>query len=244
MNVEVLKFAHDAELAGEVAARWLERIHQAHQASSRHTAALSGGRIARPFLAAVASRVIAQRTPLDHVHLFWADERCVPPDDPESNYRLAAEAFLQPVAFPPEQVHRIEGERSPEEAAQRAEADLRRTLGARQADLPALDLVFLGLGEDGHVASLFPGAGIAAEAVDRTLVAVTGPKPPPNRVTLTYAAIAAAREVWVLVAGAGKQPALEQSLAPNGRTPLARVIANRPATILFVSETAGLGSGQ
>lgn len=235
MKVEVLRFSHDAELVGEVAARWLERIHQAHQTPSRHAAALSGGRIARPFLSAVASRAVGQRTPLDHVHLFWADERCVPPDHPESNYRLAAEAFLQPVAFPPGQVHHIEGERPPGEAAQRAEIDLRRTLGTRQADVPVLDLVFLGLGEDGHVASLFPGAGIAADAVDRTYEAVTGPKPPPNRVTLTYAALAAAREVWVLVAGAGKQQALQQSLAPNGCTPLARVIASRAATVLFLN---------
>ena len=100
--------------------------------------------------------------------------------------------------------------------------------------MPVLDLVLLGMGEDGHVASLFPGEPETVMASKEVYRAVTNsPKPPPNRVTLGYPAIAAAQHVWVLVSGAGKERALRESLEPSGRTPLARVLRLRRQTTLF-----------
>jgi 6-phosphogluconolactonase len=99
--------------------------------------------------------------------------------------------------------------------------------------VPVLDLVLLGMGEDAHVASLFPGA--PAEVVESAAcyLPVTGPKPPPQRITLTFRTIRAAKTVWVLVGGAGKEAVLIQSLAPGADTPLARVLAGRSATIFL-----------
>jgi 6-phosphogluconolactonase len=100
--------------------------------------------------------------------------------------------------------------------------------------LPVLDLIFLGMGEDGHVASLFPGA--SSEILNCTvpfLAVENSPKPPPRRISLSYAAIAASKQVWVLVSSAGKETALRESLAPSGKTPLARVIQSRLQTKIF-----------
>jgi 6-phosphogluconolactonase len=161
------------------------------------------------------------------VHFFWGDERCVPPTDPESNFRLAWERLLQPLAVPEARIHRIRGEESPEAAAAGAAEELLRLAPGNGYGQPVLDLLFLGMGEDGHVASLFPAepmAMISDRAVYRPVMAT---KPPPRRITLGYQAIAAAREVWVLASGTGKESALKASLAASGQTPLARVLQLR-----------------
>jgi 6-phosphogluconolactonase len=168
------------------------------------------------------------------VHFFWADERCVPPDDKESSYGVAHEAFFRPLNLPTANVHRIAGETTPECAAELANAEIRRVVPVNANGQPVLDLIFLGLGEDGHVASLFPGEPEAARqnpAVYRAIA--NSPKPPPNRVTLGYAAIVAAKQVWVLASGAGKETALQDSLSPGGKTPLGQVIESRSGTKLF-----------
>jgi len=117
-------------------------------------------------------------------------------------------------------------------AVQQAESEICRVAEMDASGQPVLDLVFLGMGEDGHVASLFPGdqEAIESQAVYR---AVTGPKPPPRRITLGYRTLAAAREVWVLASGEGKKEALKNSLADDGDTPLARVLQSRKNTEIF-----------
>ena len=168
------------------------------------------------------------------VHFFWADERCVPPNDPESNFAAADKDFFQPLGISPGNIHRIRGEDTPAEAAEAATAEILSIAPRAANGQPALDLIFLGMGEDGHVASLFPRepeSMIADSAVYR--VVVNSPKPPPNRVTLGYSAIAAARQVWVLASGAGKEVALRESLKPDGQTPLARVLRSRTQTKVF-----------
>lgn len=198
--------------------------------------ALSGGRIARHFLGELAARHQTAGNLLAGVHFFWADERCVPAHDPESNYRLARESLFEPAHIAAACIHRIPGELPPAVAAACAEDEFRAMSQPGQNASPVFDLVILGMGEDGHVASLFPGSSPGQEAIDRIYVAVRGPKPPPDRVSLTYAALFAAEEVWVLVAGAGKAAVLADSLSPAGATPLAQLVRHRRQTTIWTCE--------
>jgi len=246
-NFELISFATAEELAGTVAGKWLNEIESANRAGKSHCVALSGGRIAQTFFASVAEQAKRRKignggTPSlpINVHFFWADERCVPPDDRESNFRLANELLFTPLKISESRIHRIRGELPPEAAAKIAEEELCRFTGSagifagKDARVPRLDLIFLGMGEDGHVASLFPGEAETASSDKAVYRAVNNsPKPPANRVTLGYAAIAAARQVWVLVSGAGKELALRESLAADGGTPLARVTKIRTQTTIF-----------
>jgi 6-phosphogluconolactonase len=231
-NYELLKFAGADELAASVANAWLDEIAGAHRAGRRHSVAVSGGRIVQNFFAATVAAAQARKITFEDVHFFWADERCVPPTDPESNYRMANELLLKPLQIPADQIHRLRGEDDPQTAAQGAEAELRRIAGGNHGSQPSLDLIFLGMGEDGHVASLFPNS--PAKIVDNSvsfLVVENSPKPPPTRISMSYEMIFAAKNLWILISGAGKAPALRASLSSTGHTPLARVLAARPAKI-------------
>jgi len=220
-------------LACSVAASALEQIETARATDARVCVALSGGRIAKDFFSAVVRQARERGQSLAQVHFFWADERCVPPDHAESNYRSAAELIFTPLGVPVQNVHRIRGEDEPEHAAREAEDELCRFAPVNAAGQPVLDLILIGMGEDGHVASLFPGEAEDVMALPVVYRAVTASKPPPRRITLGYAAIAAAREVWVLASGAGKEAALRESLSPGGATPLARVLRARERTRIF-----------
>jgi 6-phosphogluconolactonase len=218
-------------LAALAAKAWLDELSPTPNPAP-FCVALSGGRSAREFFAATASLAQARRQALEKVHFFWADERCVPPADPESNYALACEVLLTPVGVAADCIHRIRGEAAPEIAAVEAEACLRSVASANRGQ-PVLDLILLGMGEDGHVASLFPGESAAAVTSPSVYRSVIGPKPPPRRITLGYSTIAAAKRVWVLVSSAGKAGALRASLAKGATTPLARVIAQRSWTRIY-----------
>jgi len=250
-KIDLISFTTADELARTVAGQWLDEIEAAHRAGQPHCVALSGGRIAQQFFASVVeqakTRKIVNGGPSSvalrrvdtpslpaNVHFFWADERCVPPDDPESNFRVANELLFAPLKISESQIHRIRGELPPEAAAAHATSDISKIVPLHHNGQPALDLIFLGMGEDGHVASLFPGENAAAGSEDAIYRAVkNSPKPPPNRVTIGFAAIAAARQVWVLVSGAGKKAALRESLDPNGCTPLGQVAKFRTQTRIF-----------
>jgi 6-phosphogluconolactonase len=230
---ELTDFPDAAALAEAAAADWLALASRAD--APPRLVGLAGGRIAGRFFAAVAFRAKALGFSFPATHFFWGDERCVPADDPESNFALAHRLLLNPLAIPGQQIHRVAGELAPELASLEAEAELRRFSPADETGQPVLDLVFLGMGEDGHVASLFPGeaeAVMAGQAVYRPVIAV---KPPPRRVTLGYPALRAARQVWILVSGAGKEKVLRASLAPGAATPLARLIQIRQQTRILVS---------
>jgi len=168
----------------------------------------------------------------DNVHFFWGDERVVPPTDDESNFKLADLGLFRPLRIPQDQVHRVRTERSEDEAVQFATDELLQLTESNIAGQPVIDLVFLGMGEDAHVASLFPGDSRALES-QAIYRAVTGPKLPPRRITLGYPALAAAREVWVLASGEGKSEALRASLAEGSDTPLAHVLQSRECTEIF-----------
>ena len=228
---DLISFPNDLVLAEAVAVRWLEITGAGN--SQPQFVAVSGGRIARNFFSAVATAASSRKISLARVHFFWADERCVPPTDPESNFQLADENLFRPLHLPAENVHRIHGEVKPAQAVQMAIDEIQRVVPRDRSGQPVLDLVFLGMGEDGHVASLFPGSSAADAQTPAVYQAVVASKPPPHRLTLSYQTIAAAREVWVLASGAGKEDALRDSLSAQGRTPLARVIQMRSRTLIF-----------
>lgn len=231
---ELIYLATDDELARAVASAWLAGVAAANHAGKPHSVALSGGRISRKFFAAVVELSRMQGVSLAGVHFFWADERCVPPTDEESNFKMADELLFQPLGIEPGKIHRIPGEQSPEKAAELAAVEIRRVVPVDKAGQPLLDVIFLGMGEDGHVASLFPGEPEVMRANPAIFRAVkNSPKPPPSRVTLGYAAIAAARQVWVLVSGSGKEAAFRDALSPSGTTPLSRILHSRLNSKVF-----------
>jgi 6-phosphogluconolactonase len=225
---DLIQCGSSMELAQRAADRWLEQTQP-----TRQCVALSGGRITSIFFDVVVNRAGVRKAGLEGTEFFWADERCVLPDHAESNYRLAKKHLLDPLGVPCNRIHRLPGELDPAAGAQQAECELRRLAGAEHVGQPVLDLVFLGMGEDGHVASLFPDAPETVVASQATYLPVIGPKPPPHRLTLSYAALAVAREVWVLISGGGKEQALVRSLSQGGQTPLARVIRSRRNTLLW-----------
>jgi 6-phosphogluconolactonase len=231
-HFELRSFQDDRTLARTVAGQWLNELAKI-TASRSYYVALSGGRIAKRLFEEITTKVKSQRLSLDFVHFFWGDERCVPSEDPESNFAAANQLLLTPLNISADRVHRVQGELPPEKAAGQAEAEMLRIVAANPAGQPILDLILLGIGEDGHVASLFPGESEVVMnhvAIYRPVVAT---KPPPQRVTLGYPAIAAAQQVWVLASGEGKTQMLRESLSPEGRTPLARVLKLRKSTIIF-----------
>ena len=233
-NVELRSFPNDLRLSRAVAGAWLEEIAAANRAGKPYFVALAGGRITLKFFAAVVELSQAGSVSFAGVHFFWGDERCVPPDDPESNFAAANQHLLQPLGIAPDNIHRLRGELPPDAAAAAGTAEIQRIVPLDEDGQPLLDLVFLGLGEDGHVASLFPGEPETVMSNPAVFRAVrNSPKPPPERVTLGYRGIASARQVWVLASGAGKMPALSGSLKPGGQTPLARVLRSRRQTRIF-----------
>jgi 6-phosphogluconolactonase len=193
-------------LADSVARHIVQRARRAISSSGRFTLALSGGSTPRAAYTRLAKDDLASRIDWEKVHILWGDERCVPPDDPRSNFRMAREALLDRVPIPPRQIHRIRGEDFPEEAAEEYERELRelRRHGS-------LDLVLLGLGEDGHTASLFPGQSVMHEK-GRWVLATPAPDKTMWRVTLTPALLNLARNVTFIVSGASKAARLQQVL--------------------------------
>lgn len=238
-TIDLRAFDGPQPLADAAASDCLSAISQRVANNALFLMALSGGRIAKTFCSALAQRA-SSRGLNEQVHFFWSDERCVPPENPESNFLLANEALLRPLSIAPSRIHRIEGERNGELAFAKAEADLRGLAGLTPSGQPIFQLILLGMGEDGHVASLFPGGSERDFASAAWFRCVTASKPPPQRVTMGFPAIVAAEEVWVLASGPGKRNALEKSLRPGGETPLAKVIQARSGTKIY-SDIGGLG---
>lgn len=197
--------------ASLAARRLAAEIQSVLRAREHCSLALSGGSTPRPVYRCLAAE-LPEREPWSRIEVYFADERCVPPDDPASNYRMARESLLDLVPVAPARVHRMEGERPDPDAAARA----------YEANLPErLDLLLLGLGADGHIASLFPESPSLAES-GRRVLPVTGPKPPRDRLTITPPVIRDARLTIGLVSGADKAEALARVIDGPGdpdRTP-------------------------
>jgi 6-phosphogluconolactonase len=181
------------------------------------------------------------------VEVWFADERCVAPEDAESNYRLVAETLLAGAAVPAERVHRMQGEAGPEEGARRYAEELARHVAAESPSmLPVLDLVVLGIGPDGHVASLFPGAATldadAGGGADPVCLGVRdSPKPPPERITLSLATLRAARECMLLATGASKADAVAAMLGEPSRHVPASLLRRERLTVILDDAAAPPG---
>jgi 6-phosphogluconolactonase len=233
----IISFTSSEELARAAAGEFVEWLSTTTAAATRTgrpvLIALSGGRITRLFFAEVARLAAPRRFPWPLVHFFWADERCVPPTDEESNFSIADKLIFRPLAIPAASIHRIRGEDEPSVAASAAATAL-LALSQKDADgTPQFDLVLLGMGEDGHVASLFPGGADAMASSVVVYLPVVASKPPPNRITLTYRVLFAAETVWVLASGKGKELAMVDGLSANGTSPLAHVMRNRQQARIF-----------
>lgn len=182
--------------------------------------ALSGGNTPRPVYSEIAR--IAGNLPWDRVHFTFGDERCVPPDDPQSNYRMAHESLFLPAAVPEKSIARMRGEIDPQIAAQEYQDGLDILAAQRGEPIYCHDLILLGVGDDGHTASLFPGT-LALEEKTRRVVANFVPKFDSWRITFTYPLINQARHTCFL-ANANKNPALlEKVLEGDQQFPAARV---------------------
>ena len=201
-----------ADLSRRAAAAAVGRINDAVQTGGTCSIVLSGGSTPRTLYHLLASQFPAQ-IPWAHVHLFWGDERYVPPEDPRSNFRMAKETLLDHVCCPAANVHTMPTHFSDADVAAR---DYERTLRTCfDGEWPDFDLVLLGLGDDGHTASLFPGSLALAEKT-RWVVATKVPAEPPLRLTLTLPALTRAATIYVLVAGSNKAHALRQVLEGVG----------------------------
>jgi 6-phosphogluconolactonase len=202
-------------------------------AEERGTAgwALPGGRTPELVFRQLASPSMQSWPAWPALHIFWSDERAVPPDHPDSNYRLAREGFLEAAAIDPARVHRMRGEAPDLDAeARRYEGELAAWAGVEcGGPAPALDAVLLGLGPDGHTASLFPGSPALAET-GRWVVAAPGPPPHERRLTLTLEVLNAARAVLFLVTGREKADAVRRVLAAAESAEVLPAAAVRPAS--------------
>ena len=196
----------DPETAAEACARHIiGLLEEALAGQERATLAVSGGSTPRLLF----RQLVASGFRWDRVHLFWVDERAVPSDDPESNYRLAQESLIVPARIPPAQVHRIHGELAAPAAAQRYVEEIRAFFGLQEGEQPHFDVVQCGMGPDAHTASLFPGEPLIE---DRTHIAAAlyVQKMGKWRITLLPGALMAARDTVFLVTGADKTPAVGQ----------------------------------
>jgi len=200
-------------------------------ARGRFRVALAGGSTPRAVYPHLLTGVDWART-----DVFLGDERAVPPDDPQSNYRMARETLLAPAHVPDANVHRWRAEAADLDAAARAYEQTLRAGGGP----PWLDLALLGLGPDGHTASLFPGTS-ALQVEDRLAVALDVPALKTRRLTLTYPALLGATQVIFLVSGAEKRSALADVLRPGSTLPAARIVQRATGVRILCDAEAGEG---
>jgi 6-phosphogluconolactonase len=231
-------------LAGAAAARLVTSIVDAQASRGHADVVLTGGTMGAAVLSALGGTPAREAIDWSAVDLWWGDERFLPAGHPERNETQAREALLDGLPLDPARVHPVPGPDGPEEpSAETAAERYAAELAARAepgADVPEFDVVMLGVGPDAHVASLFPEHP-ALLGQDRSVVAVHGsPKPPPTRVSMTFRALCAGRDVWFLVAGEDKAQAVGLALSGAARlqAPAAGVTGRRSTTWLLDREAA------
>jgi 6-phosphogluconolactonase len=243
---EVLVHRDAPLLAKAVAARLVTGLVDAVAARGTASVVLTGGGIGTAVLAELSAAPAADAVDWRHLDVWWGDERFLPAGDPERNETGASEALLGKVDVDPDRIHPMPGPdgpdgEDPEAAAARYAAWL--SAAARPEDhgqVPSFDVLLLGIGPEGHVASLFPG--MPALYDDRPVVAVRGsPKPPPVRLTLTLPAICAAREVWVVAAGEEKAGAVQLALSGAGPVQVPAAAARGRQRTLFLLDRQAAG---
>ena len=234
-------FAAANELAAAVAEQWIQFIRYENRSLS---IALSGGRIARPLFTQITRQTLRAQLDRRRLRFFWADERCVPPDHQASNFRLAQKLLLQPLDIDERQQFPFIGSVPPEIMAKKGLEMLLTAFGnpnqtskdktAKTTSIPILDLAILGMGEDGHIASLFPeNMETDLRRPQACFNVITAGKPPPHRITLSYDVLAAAKQTWILVSGKGKTKTLLQAIQNQSDTPIRRLLSRRHSTQIF-----------
>ena len=213
-------------------------VRDAFAQRSRCALGLCGGSVATTFFAPLAQA----RVDWPRADFFWIDERAVPPSSPESNYGLARSLWLLPAGVPDARIHRMPADAPALDAAARGyAADLERTLG----DPPRLDVALVGVGPDGHVASLFPGHALLGEETRTVAALEDAPKPPPRRLTLTLATLGRARHVVVIALGDGKAAVIREAIEDGASgLPVSRLVHSaEKVTVLLDPPAAGLLRG-
>lgn len=240
-RAEIRAFDELDELFASAADHLVVTAEQAVEERGEFRIALSGGSTPEGLYRRLAVAPDRDRVPWDRTQVFWGDERWVPHDDPDSNFRMAWECFLGDVPIPEDNVHRVPtGLPDPQRTAERYEDTLRAVFSLPAEGLPRFDLVLLGVGEDGHVASLFPGDPALYER-RRLVVAVRAPERPgmlPHaRVTMTLEVFNAARDVMVLAAGESKAEAVGRALEEPSDLPASQVLP-RAGGLLWLLDRA------
>lgn len=214
---EIIICSEVGELNRKAAAQFIERARAAIARAGRFSVALSGGSTPKALYSLLGSPDYRDRVDWQRAHLFWGDERCVPPDHTESNFRMVNEALLSAIQIPEKNVHRMAGEKEPNEAVADYQRDLQDFFALGIGELPRFDLILLGLGEDGHTASLFPGSTALTE--EKHLVATTYvERLKAHRLTLTLPVLNNAAQASFLVAGASKSAIVENLLGANSQS--------------------------
>ena len=210
-NIEVASDAED--LAQRTVQLFIAAAREAIDSRGTFYTAISGGHTPARFFRLLANTPEAASLPWDQIHVFWVDERYVPPESEASNYKLAADTFLDSVSIPPANVHRIPTEfEDISEAARAYERTIREVFGLAQGEVPEFDLVLLGMGGDGHTGSLFPNSYATFDTHDLACVVYVLDNTTMNRITLTHPVLLAARRLVVLVSGPEKAQTLHEVL--------------------------------
>ncbi len=233
---------NDADALADAVAQHVVTLANDTRSKQRpFTVALAGGSTPRPAYERLTMPAFSERIEWDRVHVFWGDERCVPPIHPESNYRMAREALLDHVPIPDANVHRMQGELAPQEAAQAYETEIRELF--YEIDVSGFDLILLGLGGDGHTASLFPGTD-ALDTPGRWVAANHVEKLGAWRLTLTLPAINAAGDVTFVVTGERKRDILQRVLAPEPDAPTlpAQRVQPKDGRLIWMVDRAAMGA--
>ena len=201
----------DLDTLSSEAAQHIVRLASESIVTHGHfTIALSGGSTPKKLYGLLGSEPYRSQIDWTQVGIFWSDERCVPPDDPESNYAMAQQVLLSNISIPANQLHRMPADQDDREAASEAYTEeMRRTFGTN--GIPQFDLIQLGMGPEGHTASLFPHQPSLHEQ-QRLVMPVSVPKPPPDRLTFTPPLLNAARYILFLVTGSEKADAVQHVL--------------------------------
>lgn len=234
----IQEFPTPAALSYGAAEKISSVLSAAHMRGGVVSLVLSGGSTPRVVYELLASPAYRKKIDWAHLHLFWGDERCVPPESPESNYRMAHQALLRDVPIPPHHVHRVRGELPPAEAARAYELELRNVYGMAGGGTPHLTIVLLGIGEDGHTASLFPGSSAVGET--KRLVAETFVQRLTTwRVTMTFPLLNEADVMLFLVTGPAKA-AIVRSVLRDERSdlPAARIVRRAGETFWYMDRDA------
>ncbi len=212
--MEIQVFPTLEELSHKAAAIFVDMSKKSIASKEKFSVAVSGGSTPRRFYSLLSSDPYRKRVSWHHVYFFWVDERCVPRDHEDSNFRVVFKTLLSKLSIPEDNINRIKGEAGPEKGAREYEEIIRKFFG--KAGLPAFDLIILGIGEDGHIASIFPGSK-ALKKTAKLVVPVYTEKTQKHRITLTLPVLNNGSRIIILAAGSSKAGILHEILCKSDR---------------------------